>query len=138
MAPARLQAALLLGAVAVARAAFTCDPANSAAFCAALGTLYVNTNGTGWKNSSGWSSAAAGMATNLCTFAGVTCTSGAPVRLCAPGSVTCARLFSLATLQDAEQLHAGWHPPARIRGRPHHAHAAVRGAARLDRVRLPV
>ena len=63
-------ALLLLPACALA---FVCAPRNSAAECTALGALYSATNGERWRSSTGWSSAAAGVATDYCTFVGVEC-----------------------------------------------------------------
>ena len=123
MAPARLRAAVLLTVAAVARAAFTCDPSNSAALCTALGALYAQTNGAGWKNSSGWSSAAAGSVTNFCSFAGLTCAGSSPVKLCAPASAMCSPALTprgavcCSTIPwSALCLPPPWAPSPRSRG----------------------
>lgn len=60
---------------------FTCSNSNStfctgslacayykALVCSALGDLYYATNGAGWINNTGWSSAAAGTPTDYCSF----------------------------------------------------------------------
>ena len=41
---------------------------NDPVVCAALGELYYSTNGPGWYNRVGWSSAAAGTPTSYCNF----------------------------------------------------------------------
>jgi len=41
---------------------------NDPVVCAALGDLYYATNGAGWNNNGGWSSAAAGVPTDYCGF----------------------------------------------------------------------
>lgn len=62
-------ALLLCTAPLLAAASFTCAANNDPVTCAALGDLFFATNGTGWKNSTGWSSAAALIPTDYCTFA---------------------------------------------------------------------
>ena len=42
---------------------------NDPVTCAALGDLYYATSGNAWSAKQGWSSAAAGTATDFCTFA---------------------------------------------------------------------
>jgi hypothetical protein len=66
---------------------------NDAATCAALGDLYNAAKGAGvgygaaWTNTSGWASAAAGNATDYCTFRGSFCDStGALTFLCVPAT----------------------------------------------------
>ena len=64
---------------------FTCATGNDATQCAALRDLYYATNGpSSWSSKSGWSSAAAGTATNYCTFELVGCTSNNVTGLCVP------------------------------------------------------
>jgi hypothetical protein len=41
---------------------------NDPVVCAALGDLYYATNGAGWNNNGGWSSAAVGVPTDFCSF----------------------------------------------------------------------
>jgi len=76
-----------------AGAAFTCTRSGFA--CAALGDLYAATNGPGWRylpSASGvsvppsaWAAAAAGNATDYCTFEGAACdTTSTLVSLCVP------------------------------------------------------
>jgi hypothetical protein len=43
------------------------------AICEALGDLYYATNGAGWLNKRGWEAAAAGFATDYCTFSFANC-----------------------------------------------------------------
>ena len=58
------------------QAVFTCctgqdscgDARNDPLVCSALGDLYAATNGAGWTDNMGWSSAAAGTPTDYCTF----------------------------------------------------------------------
>lgn len=64
---------LLLVAAAESDAVFTCASTNDPLHCAALGDLYDATNGMGWLKNAGWRTAAAGTATDLCTFYGVSC-----------------------------------------------------------------
>jgi len=74
---------LLLRAHGVYTASFTCGNSNDAATCAALGDLYTATTVTAWSNSDGWSTAAAGTATDYCSFAGLSCDgSGLLTALC--------------------------------------------------------
>jgi len=47
---------------------FTCADYNDPVTCAALGDLYYATSGAGWIENTGWSSAAAGIATDYCGF----------------------------------------------------------------------
>jgi hypothetical protein len=65
--------------------AFTCGAADAAAICAALGELYAATGGADWYNNDGWRDAAAGTATGLCSFYGVSCEDGAVTSLCVHG-----------------------------------------------------
>ena len=73
-----LRVVLLLASLArdAAAAAFTCAgaPTNDVATCAVFAALYTALNGTagGMTN---WTTAAAGIATDYCTFAGVACNS---------------------------------------------------------------
>ena len=53
-----------------------CGPGNDVNVCFALGDFYTATNGAGWISNSGWASAAAGVATDYCSFYGVTCDGG--------------------------------------------------------------
>ena len=48
------------------RGPFVC--ARQDATCEALGDLYYATNGSGWANKQGWEAAAAGVATEYCSF----------------------------------------------------------------------
>ena len=48
------------------RGPFACTKQD--ATCEALGDLYYATNGAGWLNKGGWESAAAGVATDYCSF----------------------------------------------------------------------
>lgn len=74
---------LLVATVASgATATFTCAAANDATACSALGDLYTATNGAGWVSNTGWRDAAAGTATDCCTFQGVTCAGGVVTQLC--------------------------------------------------------
>lgn len=50
---------------------FTC--ARTDTTCTALGSFYSGSLNSSWRNSSGWSAAAAGNATDYCTFAGCGC-----------------------------------------------------------------
>ena len=65
--------ALALACAVPSRAAFTCAPTNIVASCGALTDLYAATNGAAWTSRTGWSSSAAGVATDYCTFGGVLC-----------------------------------------------------------------
>jgi len=47
---------------------FTCSAVNDPVVCSALGDLYYSTNGAGWTNPAGWSSAANGVPTDFCSF----------------------------------------------------------------------
>jgi hypothetical protein len=78
-------ALLLAASTQQADAQFTCTDTSAAGTvtCAALGDLYAATNGARWATQTGWLAAAAGTATDFCTFFGVTCTSGAVTSLCA-------------------------------------------------------
>ena len=84
-------ALLLAASTQQAHAAFTCTDTSPAGTvtCAALGDLYAATNGAGWETKTGWLAAAAGTATDFCTFFGVECStptlesSGAVTSLCA-------------------------------------------------------
>ena len=77
--PAQLDASALasLGTLTVAAVAagpgFTCAPSNDAAQCAALGLLYATLGGDAWLKAAGWRAAAAGVASDFCGFAGVSC-----------------------------------------------------------------
>jgi hypothetical protein len=63
-----LLVAAALSVPASATPVFTCSNSGSNLVCSALGDLYYATNGTGWTNNSGWSSAADGKPTDYCTF----------------------------------------------------------------------
>jgi hypothetical protein len=58
----------------VGAATFTCSSQD--ATCNALGALYTATGGASWTRNSGWTTAAAGTATNYCSFYNVTCGGG--------------------------------------------------------------
>jgi len=60
----------------------TCGVNNDAIVCRALGDLYYATNGVYWTSKTGWSTAAAGTATDYCTFFGATCSNGVLNQLC--------------------------------------------------------
>ena len=55
---------------------FTCGASDNLLFCDVLSDFYYATNGQGWTTSSGWASAAAGTATDYCSFYGVFCRQG--------------------------------------------------------------
>jgi hypothetical protein len=82
--------ALLLALLAVAAprrggAALTCAAADDATTCAALDDVFTATGGERWASSAGWRDAAAGTATDYCTFFGVTCSGRSLVTaLCVP------------------------------------------------------
>ena len=61
---------------------FTCAIGNDATACAALAELYKATYGSRWTTNSGWTAAAAGNATDFCTFYGVSCINGVVKTLC--------------------------------------------------------
>jgi hypothetical protein len=115
MAPTRatratpLVAALLLASASSASAAFICTQADTT--CASLGDFYTALGGPNWTNSStvnaagailtstaNWDKAASGVATDYCTFFGVTCATtatatatalkGSILKLCAPPTAT--------------------------------------------------
>ncbi len=76
------------GAAKVFGAGFTCGAADDVVTCAALGAIYAATDGAGWSSNNGnyllnwgWRDAAAGTATSVCTFAGVTCDAGGAITL---------------------------------------------------------
>ena len=46
---------------------FTCASSNDALQCGALGDFYYATHGSGWSSNRGWSSAASGVAVDICT-----------------------------------------------------------------------
>jgi hypothetical protein len=90
----RTRSAALAGVLLLRPAsAFSC--LRSGTTCTALGDLYAATNGAGWElpNAAGvgvppqaWAEAAAGKATDFCTFEGAVCDSANNlVSLCAPG-----------------------------------------------------
>ena len=73
---------------------------NNPVACAALGDLYAATSG--WAilgSNTGWSSAAAGVATDYCTFYGVTCISGTVNSMCVwhPALLCSVALIRLAS-----------------------------------------
>ena len=75
--------AALSAHAALAAAVFTCaSSGNDATTCAALGDLYTATNGASWASNSGWSSAAAGTATDYCTFGGIFCRGDVVFSMC--------------------------------------------------------
>jgi hypothetical protein len=79
--------ALLLAAAAPqhSAAALTCAAGNDATTCAALDDVFTGAGGERWASSAGWRDAAAGAATDYCTFFGVTCSSDSLVTsLCVP------------------------------------------------------
>ena len=54
---------------------FTCTTTNRvASSCSALADLYSSTSGASWKTRTGWATAAAGTASDYCSFTGITCT----------------------------------------------------------------
>ena len=81
---ARILLCLVLAKCALAQN-FTCAAGNDATQCAALRDLYYATNGRSWGDKSGWSSAAAGVPTDYCTFAGISCAGNNVTWLCVPG-----------------------------------------------------
>lgn len=80
-----------------------------AASCAALGDLYAATGGASWAARAGWRDAAAGRASDYCSFTGITCDSdGAVTQLCATLRARLPRgALTVATPQgaDAERPH---------------------------------
>jgi len=64
-------------ACAATATSFNCSSSNSPMICSALSDFYSATGGTSWSTSTGWSSAASGIATDYCTFYGVGCYGGA-------------------------------------------------------------
>jgi hypothetical protein len=60
-------------------------PGRDGAACFALGQLYSSAVGDAWTERGGWADAAAGVATDYCSFEGVTCDgAGVVTGLCAP------------------------------------------------------
>jgi hypothetical protein len=86
--------ALLLAAAAPqhSAAALTCAAGNDATTCAALDDVFTGAGGERWASSAGWRDAAAGAATDYCTFFGVACSSGSSLvtSLCVPLSARAA------------------------------------------------
>jgi len=86
-AAALLRCALILLSLSSASCSFTCLglPANDPSLCAALASIYAGFNSP--SSLANWSSAAAGIATDYCTFTGLTCNTSLtpyiPTQLCA-------------------------------------------------------
>jgi len=78
-------------ACAATATSFNCSSSNSPMICSALSDFYSATGGTSWSTSTGWSSAASGIATDYCTFYGVGCYGGALTSLCVHALVLACR-----------------------------------------------
>ena len=78
-APSFLALALLLACAPYsALGLFTCTRQDTT--CAALGDFWEATGGPGWQNRSGWEQAAAGVATDYCSFACLVCDAAGVLR----------------------------------------------------------
>ena len=106
----------------MAAAAFTCAPANDVTACAALGDLYAATNGAGMASNSGWSSAAAGTATDYRSFQGVICAAVAVLtwRICVGGTASSQQPECSGHCEPvpAALLLPGQHDGASVRAAP--------------------
>ena len=102
-----------------------CAAGNVATQCTALQDFYAATNGSGWITQSGWTTAASGIATDYCTFFGVTCTGSDVTQMCVHSCRRCfgaERVLQELVQQPAERLH-----PLHAR-QPHGLAISVRAA----------
>ena len=95
---------------------FTCAEGNDPVTCSALSDFYFATNGFGWYNASrrGWISAAALIATDYCTFAGVFCSGpGVLTSLCV-ADLRCLAFGTLTLTRRVKNVYqpkpGGHHP----------------------------
>ena len=102
-----------------------CAAGNVATQCTALQDFYAATNGSGWITQAGWTTAASGIATDYCTFFGVTCTGSDVTQMCVH---SCRRCFGAErVLQAVAGQPAERHHPLHAR-QPHELDIAVRAA----------
>lgn len=115
--------ATLASAPVVGLSTFTCcsgqvncgGGVNDPSACSALGDLYSATNGNGWTNKGGWSAAAAGTPTDICSFwqsGGTPCAGGVLTQLCA--RLRAARATGTAVLRSLQgpfRKRTEWHNP---------------------------
>ena len=128
---------LLLFSAQQTHAAFTCTVLDTT--CSALGDLYAATNGGAWNNNIGWITAAAGTATDYCTFYGVGCGSGVVtslyalacfteklIRVCSWLTTVLCAVAQVPLQQPAERVHSEHagepeQPSSTVRAQPTHA-----------------